>query len=241
MSSPRTILVTGANQGLGMHTVHQLASTPDVLVFMGSRKLASAEEAIAKFASDVHPSSTVVPVQLDITDATSIQNAHDVVAKMLQEKGLSGLDALVNNAAIAAGTPEAIYTTNVVGTARVKDTFLPLIKKGGAILNVSSALGSNARFAQRPPEPVMLTIWPHYSSSKAALNSLTVQWALDEEQNGSGIRVISICPGLDATNLNDYIEAGGSPADGCKVIVKEALVKDGKTSIFVHKDGEYPW
>ncbi|KAJ7624789.1 hypothetical protein FB45DRAFT_796732 [Roridomyces roridus] len=239
MFSPRTIFVTGANQGLGMHAVHQLAATPDVLVFMGSRKLASAEEALAKFASDIHSSSTVIPVQLDITDATSIQNAHDVVAKTLKEKNLSALDVLVNNAAIAAGAPEAIYATNVLGVARLKDAFLHLIPKGGSILNVSSGLGSNTLFTKRPA--VLPPTYLYYSSSKAALNSLTVQWALDEEQKASGIRVISICPGLNATNLNNYMEAGGSPADGCKVIVKEALTKDGKTAIFVHKDGEYPW
>ncbi|KAJ7624790.1 hypothetical protein FB45DRAFT_1030918 [Roridomyces roridus] len=208
------------------------------LPLTGSRKLASAEEALAKFASDIHPSSTAATVRLDITDATSIQNAHDVVAKTLKERNLPGLDVLVNNAAIAAGTPEAVYATNVIGTARLKDAFLPLIPKGGSILN-SSGLGSNTRFCQRPA--IMPPTYPYYSSSKAALNSLTVQWALDEEQKGSGIRVILICPGLNAMNLNSYVEAGASPADGCKVIVKEALTKDGKTSIFVHKGGEHLW
>ncbi|KAJ7630214.1 putative short chain dehydrogenase family protein [Roridomyces roridus] len=241
MSSPRTIFITGANQGLGMHTVKQLAATPDVLVFMGSRKLASAEEAIAKFASDIDPSSTVVPVQLDITEATSIQNAHDVVSKTLQEKNLSGLDVLVNNAGIsaAAGPPEVIFATNVFGTGRLTEAFLPLIKKGGSILNISSGLGSNTTFSSRPAH--LPTAYLYYSASKAALNSLTVQWALDGEQNGSGIRVISICPGLNATNFTNYVKVGANPADGCKVIVKEALAKEGKTSVFVHKDGKYPW
>ncbi|KAJ7628737.1 carbonyl reductase [Roridomyces roridus] len=240
MSFPRTIFVTGANQGLGMHTVQQLAATPDVLVFMGSRKLAAAEEAIAKFA-DIHPSSTVVPVQLDLTDATSIQNAHDVVAKTLKEKNIPGLDVLVNNAAVSSSTstPEVIYATNVMGTSRVKDALLPLINKGGSILNISSGLGSIANFCQRPAQ--MPTIYSLYAASKAALNSLTAQWALDGEQNGSGIRVISICPGLNATRLTGYAKIGTDPADGCKIIVKEALAKEGKTSVFVHKDGEYPW
>jgi len=222
-----------------MHTVHQLAATPDVVVFMGSRKLAAAEESLAKFASDIHPSSTVVPIQLDITDATSIKNAHDFIARSLQEKNLPGLDVLVNNAASAAGKPEEIYAVNVFGTANIKNAILPILKKGGAILNVSSGLGSNTRFSQRPA--TMPATYLFYSSSKAALNSLTVQWALQEEEKGSGIRVVSICPGFNATNLNNYAQAAGSPADGCKVIVKEALAKEGKTSAFIHKAGEYPW
>jgi hypothetical protein len=47
--------------------------------------------------------------------------------------------------------------------------------------------------------------------------------------------------GLNATNLNNYISVGGNPADGCKVIVNEALAKEGKSSVFIHKDGEYLW
>jgi NADP-dependent 3-hydroxy acid dehydrogenase YdfG len=96
-----------------MHTVHQLASTPGILVFMGkvtslesdhnnstlfigSRKLAAAEEALSKFVSDIHPSSTIVPVQLDITDDASMKNAHTFIAKYLQEHNYPGLDVLVN-------------------------------------------------------------------------------------------------------------------------------------------------
>ncbi len=66
------------------------------MFWTGSRKIAAAEEEIAKFESDVHASSTVVPVQLDITDAASIKNAHAFVADYLKGKNLSGLDVLIN-------------------------------------------------------------------------------------------------------------------------------------------------
>jgi NAD(P)-dependent dehydrogenase (short-subunit alcohol dehydrogenase family) len=62
----------------------------------GSRKIASAEEALAKFAAEIHSSSAVVPVQLDLTDAASIKAAHAFVADFLQKKGISSLDVLVN-------------------------------------------------------------------------------------------------------------------------------------------------
>jgi hypothetical protein len=104
--------------GLGMHTVHQLASTPNVIVFMGesgdkgqmsmlnwsqrfkgSRKIAAAKEALAGFASDVHPASTVVPVQLGITDGKSITAAHATIANYLNTKGLRGLDVPIKKSA----------------------------------------------------------------------------------------------------------------------------------------------
>ncbi|KAF7364848.1 Short-chain dehydrogenase/reductase family protein [Mycena venus] len=233
----RTILVTGSNQGLGMHTVHQLGSTPDVLVFMGSRKLAAAEEALSKFAADIHSSSTVVPVQLDITDASSIKAVHAFVSDFLNERGIPGLDVLVNNAAIFVPSFQETYTVNVFGTVAITEAFRPLLSKGGAILNISSGLGSMASYPKRPkPRPLL----PAYASSKAALNMLTVQWAMQEEEKGSGIRVVSICPGFNATNLNNY--AGTmSPADGCKVIVKAALEKEGRTGVFFNKDGDNQW
>ncbi|KAJ7887631.1 oxidoreductase [Mycena olivaceomarginata] len=173
----RTIFVTGANQGLGMHTVNQLGATSDVIS---------------------------LPVQLDLTDAASIKAAHAFVADFLQKKGISSLDVLVNNAAIVGKGFEDTFATNVFGTVAT------------------------------PP------LFPAYASSKSALNMLTVQWSLEEEKKGSGIRVVSICPGYNATNLNNY--AGTmAPSEGCKVIVKTALEQNGKTRVFIHKDGEYPW
>ncbi|KAF8139194.1 hypothetical protein K438DRAFT_1880422 [Mycena galopus ATCC 62051] len=235
-STIRSILVTGANQGLGYHGVHQLGATKDVLVFMGSRKLAAAEEARAKFASDIHPSSSVVPVQLDITDAASIKNAHTFIADYLKGKNLPGLDVLVNNAGILGAAFEATYAVNVFGTAAVTEAIRPLLNNGGAILNISSDLGSLHGYTQRPAPPVYLA----YSSSKSALNSLTVQWALEEEEKKSGIRVVSICPGFNATNLTKHTGTM-NPADGAKIIAESALAKEGKSGVFFNKAGEVKW
>ncbi|KAJ7132923.1 short-chain dehydrogenase/reductase SDR [Mycena filopes] len=253
----RTILVTGANQGLGQHTVHQLAQTPGVVVFMGSRKIQAAQEALSQFASDVHASSTVVPVQLDVTDETSIKAAHSFIADHLKQKGISTLDVLINNTAAepelyqpANGTVPAtrfavngrlvtsltVYGVNVFGTTAVTTAMRPLLANGGAILNISSGLGSLTAHTQRPAPPLYLA----YNSSKAALNSLTLQWAIQEEEKGSGIRIVSICPGFNATSMTNY--AGTmDPADGVKIIVASALAKEGKSGVFFDKDGPLEW
>ncbi|KAK6996518.1 short-chain dehydrogenase/reductase family protein [Favolaschia claudopus] len=236
MSTVRSILVTGANQGLGMNTAHQLGTSKNVLVFMGSRKLAAAEEARAKWESEIDPSSSVVPVQLDITDATSIKNAHDFIEKHLKEKNLTGLDVLINNAALGVPSFAETYAVNVIGTAAITEAIRPLMNNNGAILNISSTLGSLDWHTQRPPPP----LFPAYSSSKSALNSLTLQWAIEEEEKKSGIRVISICPGFNATNLNNYTGTM-SPSEGCQVMVKAALAKEGKSGVFINKDGDVKW
>ncbi|KAJ7131681.1 short-chain dehydrogenase/reductase SDR [Mycena crocata] len=233
----RSILVTGSNQGLGMHTVHQLSATPDTLVFMGSRKIAAAEEAISTFASEIHPSSTVVPVQLDIADDASIKAAHAFIANYLETKGIPTLDVLINNAAIVAPTLRETYEVNVFGTAAITEAILPLLSKGGAIINVSSGLGSIALHTKKPPPPLIL---PTYSTSKSALNALTVQWAIQEEKKGSDIRVVAICPGQNATKANNYAGTR-SPAEGCKIIVKTALAKEGRTGVFFNEEKDLDW
>ncbi|KAJ7274113.1 hypothetical protein C8J57DRAFT_1178256 [Mycena rebaudengoi] len=241
MAHTRSILVTGANQGLGRHTVHKLAATPNVIVFMGSRKISAAENALVEFKSDIHASSTVVPIQLDITDAASIKDAHAFIKDYLKSHNLPGLDVLVNNAArSAAGRVEdfqELYAVNVFGTVAITEAIRPLINNGGSILNISTELSSMKRYTKERSPPL---IYPAYASSKAALNNLTVQWALREELKDSGIRVVSICPGFNKTNLNDYTGTG-DPADGCMVIVKAALEKEGRTGVFFNKDGDMEW
>ncbi|KAK7050608.1 short-chain dehydrogenase/reductase family protein [Favolaschia claudopus] len=237
----RTILITGANQGLGMHTVHQLATTKDVLVFMGSRTFKNAEQALSQFAADIHPTSTVVPLQLDIADATSIGNAVEVVKKYLQDKGLTGLDVLINNAASPAPTLPESFAVNVFGTSNFTTAIRPLItsQAGSAILNISSPLGSLGLLAQKA-----IPVFPGYNISKTAMNALTLQWALEEEQKGSGVRVVSIDPGFNQTSLTKDapgVAGAGHPRDGCKVMVEAALAREGKSGVFISKDGEVPW
>ncbi|KAJ7134905.1 hypothetical protein C8R44DRAFT_771783 [Mycena epipterygia] len=236
MTSARSYLVTGANQGLGMHTVHQIASTPDAVVFMGSRKLAAAEEAIATFASSVHSSSAVVPVQLDITDDASIKAAHAFIAKELSARNLKGLDVLINNAGTNSPSFRETYEVNVFGTVAVTEAMRPLINNGGAIINISSRVGSMGSLLKIDSLPFA----PPYSSSKSALNNLTVNWALQEKRKGSGIRVVSITPGLVVTKLSEH-SGTVQPEDGCQIIVKTALEKEGRTAVFFSKEEDLEW
>ncbi|KAJ7432800.1 short-chain dehydrogenase/reductase SDR [Mycena galericulata] len=236
MTTPRTILVTGANRGLGMNTVHQLSMTPDVLVFMGSRKLTAAEEALATFASDIHATSVVVPVQLDITDANSISAAHTFISSYLSTRNIPGLDVLINNAAILVPSFRETYEVNVFGTVAITEAIRPLINNNGAIVNISSTMGSVSSVVNVPG----LLVAHAYGSSKSALNNMTANWAVEEQKKGSGIRVVSICPGYNYTRLNGWTGTM-SPAEGCQVIVKTALEKEGRTAVFFNKDKDLEW
>ncbi|KAJ7240598.1 hypothetical protein C8J57DRAFT_1478202 [Mycena rebaudengoi] len=218
MTSVRSIFVTGANQGLGMYTVHQLSKTPGVLLFMCSRRLPAAKEACAKFAGDIHPTSAVVPLQLDITDAASVKAAVAFVGDYLKREGLGGLDVLIKKG----------FLKKAPSGRRSRDD-------GSLILNVSSILGSITQYKTAP-----LEILPEYGTTKSALNSLTVQWAAQEKERGTSVRVVAVCPGHNKTNLNNFT-GGDTAEEGCMVIVRAALEKEGQTAVFYNKDGDLPW
>ncbi|KAF7314531.1 Short-chain dehydrogenase/reductase family protein [Mycena kentingensis (nom. inval.)] len=238
----RTVVVTGANQGLGMHTVHQIAQRPNIVVFMGSRSLSAANAALATFKETIDASSEVVPVQLDVTDASSIAAASEFVASYLAEHTIPGLDVLINNAAIGSLTATslpAVFAVNLFGAEATTTALRPLMTPGSTsiIINVSSRMGSMNILSALTVIPMA----PAYSASKAALNNLTVAWSrLEGDKGAEGVRVVAVDPGYNATRINGFTGAT-PPEEGCKIIVKTALELEGRTGVFFNKDGDMPW
>ncbi|KAF7314532.1 Short-chain dehydrogenase/reductase family protein [Mycena kentingensis (nom. inval.)] len=231
----RSFFVSGANQGIGMHTVHQIALNPGVVVFMGSRRLEAAEAAIASFDPPIHASSSVVPVQLDVTDEASVRAAAKLVQTTLEQRNIAGLDVLINNAGVLFGTLAAVYAVNFSGAVSLTDALRPFINRGGVIINISSTMGSIGTLLA---DDVWAILVP-YNTSKSAMNALTVNWAIKERREGTGVRVVSICPGSVKTSTNPQGER--HPADACRIIVKTAMESEGRTGVFFDKDGDIPW
>lgn len=188
----------------------------------------------------------VNPIQLDITDDVSVDHAHKAI-----EQHFGRLDVLINNAGTAGAdlkregvTPSAretwthVYDVNVISTALLTDTMIPLLRqsKNPRIVFVSSDLGSlglvmgnGKSFAPQVP-------W--YSSSKAALNMLTLHYATEY----TGIKVNACNPGLRATGIHEENKEGeGDVSEGAVPVVKLALETDGATGTFTGLEGTIPW
>lgn len=243
-------LVTGANKGIGLQIAKDLA-THGFTVLVGSRNLAHGETAAQSVGADARA------LQLDVTDQTSITAAAERI-----RRELGRLDVLVNNAGIAhAGKPgrtlaeimqaghpsiasidevRAVFETNVFGVIAVTQAMLPLLREApaGRIVNVSSTLGSLTRNAD-PRNPYRAVFGGVYSPSKAALNAVTLAFALELET--TRIKVNAVCPGFTATDLNNF-EGTRTVQQGAREPVRLALLdEDGPTGTFSNEDGPIPW
>ena len=229
-----TALVTGANRGIGLATVRRLADL-GWTVWLGTRELERGVRAAADIAGDVRP------VQLDITQDAS-------VAAAVERIGSTGLDVLINNAAAGGrgASPEdaepadlaPVYEVNVVGTVRMIHAALPLLRRSPhpRIVTVSSTVGSFGKVT----DPASHEFHLHelaYSSSKAALNMITNQYA----RALPGMLINAVQPGYTATALNNFqgtqsVEQGAEPA-----VRAATLPPGGPTGTFFGRDGGLPW
>jgi NAD(P)-dependent dehydrogenase (short-subunit alcohol dehydrogenase family) len=175
ITAGKTILVTGANRGIGQALAEEALNRDAKRVYAGTR------------VPLTHPDARVTPLTLDVTSAAQIQEAAGTV---------SSLDILINNAGIGLSDDlsdraalERHLAVNLFGTHSVTQAFLPhLTRSRGAIVNI---LSLNAL----APLPLI----PAYSVSKAAAFSLTQ--SLRALLAGRGVRVHAVLPGPVDTDM----------------------------------------
>jgi NAD(P)-dependent dehydrogenase (short-subunit alcohol dehydrogenase family) len=253
----RVALVTGANKGIGFEVARQLGET-GFCVLLGARDSRRGVAAAAMLESEGH---CVRFEHLDVADESSVAAA---ATRISNSPGR--LDVLINNAGILSdgefkgldefGEPIATipsqvavqvmrrtYETNIFGAVAVTNAMLPLIRcsPAGRIVNVSSRLAGFS-FAQRYCLPGNLEHHLNllaYNSSKAALNHVTLQYAIELRE--TCIKVNSADPGHCATDINGRL-GDRLPSEAARVIVQLAtLAESGPTGAFIGEDGPRPW
>lgn len=240
MNKSKTILVTGANQGIGFETAKELGAM-GFTVLLGARnsdKGKEAEETLVKEGIKAHF------VLLDVTKQDTIDKAATFI-----ENDYGSLDVLINNAGIAVEKgrqPSQLDTqdlketfeTNFFGLFAVTKSMLPLLMKStaGRIVNVSSGRGSFANNL-KPVDKSLNAL--AYTSSKAAVNMLTLTFS--KELINTNIKINSAAPGYTITALNDF-KGHRTVQQAAGIIVKLAtLDKNGPTGRFFDENGTVPW
>ncbi|HMV85994.1 MAG TPA: SDR family oxidoreductase [Blastocatellia bacterium] len=244
MNSTKIALVTGANKGIGLETVRQLAAN-GITVLLAARDEQRGGQAADKLKQE---GLDVRFLQLDVNDTASQDNA----AKFIAEN-FGRLDILVNNAGIfqepgvpaSQGTLEqwrATFETNVFSLVSLTQKLLPLVKKSeaGRIVNLTSILGSLAMHSN-PKSPIAgaSSSGSAYNASKAAVNMFTVNLA--NELKGTPIKVNAAHPGWVKTDMGGE-EAPLDVTEGAKTSVALALLpEDGPTGGYFHLGQTLPW
>jgi NAD(P)-dependent dehydrogenase (short-subunit alcohol dehydrogenase family) len=171
----KTVLVTGANRGIGQALVAEALNRGATRVYAGTRQPLA------------HPDPRVTPLTLEVTNPAQVQAAAERV---------EALDVLVNNAGIWLSDDlrdramlEQHLAVNFYGTWAVTQALLPLlIRSKGTIVNNVSLMALAA-----------LPLTPAYSASKAATFSLTQ--SLRALLASRGVRVHAVLTGPVDTDM----------------------------------------
>jgi NAD(P)-dependent dehydrogenase (short-subunit alcohol dehydrogenase family) len=241
MNISKTILITGANKGIGLETARQLGKI-GYTVLLGSRDEERGRNAETLLKSEG------INAKFILLDVTNLETINAAVGFIEEEYGL--LDVLINNSAIYIDngiSPSRIelsvlkqtYETNFFGVFAVTKAMLPLLKKsteGGRIVNVSSGQGSLARNSSSNSTSLLQLA---YNSSKTAVNALTIQFA--REFKNSPLKINSAAPGFTATDMNGG-KGTRTVRQAAVIIVRLAtLDESGPTGGFFEDTGEIPW
>jgi NAD(P)-dependent dehydrogenase (short-subunit alcohol dehydrogenase family) len=201
----KTVLVTGANRGIGQALVEEALSRGAKRVYAGTRQPLA------------HSDERVTPLIMDVTDAEQIQAAVESV---------ESLDILVNNAGVAPyddlsdrAVLDQSLAVNLFGTWRVTQAFLPLLTcSGGAVVNNVSTMAL---------APLPLT--PAYAISKAAAFSLTQSLRALLAQRGVSVHAALTGP-TDTDMTRGFEIPKASPESVARAIFDG--VENGEEDIF---------
>ncbi|MEC7800691.1 MAG: SDR family oxidoreductase [Verrucomicrobiota bacterium] len=232
----KKILITGASRGIGYELCKQ-SLEQNHEVFATYRSQSS-----AKALFDLKQNTRNLRLfEMDVNSDISVQMALKLIADQVEN-----LNTVFNNAGIldwdnldeiSTESFREIYETNVIGAFRVSKASLSLLKnsKDPLIVNLSSRLGSISLRGHSQLGGAIA-----YQCSKAALNMLTAQMAIDYKH--LGVRVVSISPGWVKTDMGGN-EAKYEVQESVRLFTSqiEQLAPD-KSGIFIGEDGEIiPW
>ena len=211
--SGRSVLITGANSGIGLAAATELARC-GATVTLACRSIGKAESALAGIRSE-HPEAQVELLELNLSDLSSVR---DAAAEFADTH--SGLDLLINNAGVM-GLPhtttvdgfEAQFATNHLGHFALTGLLLGqiLAKSHSRVVTVSSLVHRVGRIDLADLQRVRrYGPWSAYAQSKLA--NLLFTYELQRKLMTSGADAISVAahPGFARTNL----QAAGSKRHG---------------------------
>ena len=188
MMNNKVALITGSSRGIGKAIALKLAEEGADVIVTYNKNEDKAQSVVDEIKAK---GREAVAFQCDVSREEDIDRLVTEVAKVFPK-----IDILVNNAGVAEcarllnDTMENVrhnFDVNVFGLYYLTQKIVPLINKGGTILNISSI-----RYCT--PHPTSIA----YSASKAAVSNLTEAMA---KELGPDIQVNAVAPGFVMTDM----------------------------------------
>ncbi len=203
----KTILVTGANSGIGYQTALELARH-GAHVLLGCRSMAKGQAALERLQAEA-PGASAEVVLLDVSSLASVR----AFAENFLARG-TGLDVLINNAGVMALPTREVtedgferqFATNHLGHFALTGLLLPALEKSSAprVVTVASLAHRNGKMewdnlqGEREYKP-----YSAYNNSKLA--NILFAKELDRRSRGTGLNLLSVAvhPGVASTRVFD--------------------------------------
>ncbi|KAL6820102.1 hypothetical protein J3E69DRAFT_341195 [Trichoderma sp. SZMC 28015] len=229
----RTVLVIGANRGIGLNLARALAARNwNVIASVRPQTIEMKDPSVEKIKA---VASSIL--EIDLTNQSTVANA-------AEKFGSQPLDVLINVAGLGPEpqmwyehTSEILsekFAVNTVGPFLTSKYFYPNLKTAkGSIIHISSNKGS---MSENNGEDL------GYRLSKVALNMMTITMAREFEEHGDNIAVVAINPGYVATRMTNY--RSKNIMEECIAGIVEVVegLDMTKTGTFINWNGEtLPW
>jgi len=223
----KTVLLTGATDGLGLETARALAADGHRLILHGRRS-----DRLAEVATELSDKTDVSAVVCDLSDLGKVANMADDLAS-------SSIDVLINNAGVFKTAQPVVesgldvrFVVNMIAPYLLTRRLLGSIAGGGRVINLSSAAQAPVDLALLEGERRASTDMEAYAQSKLGIALWTL--ALDGE---AGVTMISVNPGslLASKMVREGFGVSGKDIQiGVDIVCRAALSDE-----FANAGGKY--
>src|SRR6266851_46074 len=206
----KRVLVTGVSAGLGVETARSLVAH-GAQVVGAARDLNKATAATEQVKKDaVANGGSFELVELDLANLKSVRACADA----LRAKG-QFFDVVIANAGVMA-TPfghtadgfETQFGTNHLGHFVLVNRIAPLLRKGGRLINLSSAGHRLSNVDLEDPNFERTAYDPFVAYGRSKTANILFAVAFDRRHRGRGVRAAAVHPGVIETELARYMEPG---------------------------------
>ena len=234
----KTILITGATDGIGLETAKMLVEKGENLIVHGRNK--DKLENVKSILKEINNSINIEDIVADLSDMSKVKEMGE---KLLKQGSL--IDALINNAGVLVveetrtkDNLETRFAVNTIAPYFLTKLILPILNKNGRIINLSSAAQMEVDFsAVRQWKPMSHD--EAYAQSKLGITMWSIEFA-EKYKDGPSILAVNPKSFLGSKMVREaYRTEGHDVRIGADLLVRMAISKEFEGITGKYYDNDY--